>query len=127
VVLLVHAADQLLDSLTGSDIHILGQEAQERARMKKGAAASAVIALVLAPVAASGLPPLLAGRPGATARRLARVVVAALAVLYLALTVSAVATADAELLPYAVAAAITAGGAALAFAELRKLGPPPAY
>jgi hypothetical protein len=62
VVVGVHAVDQLLDSLTGSDLHRIGQEGYERSQMAKEGAASAVASVVLLALAATGLLPTLAAR-----------------------------------------------------------------
>jgi hypothetical protein len=120
LVVAVHAADQLLDALTGSDLHAIGQEQYERSQMKKDAAGSGVVAVALLVLAASALLPTLAGRSGVRSRAWARRLVVALTAIYLLIVVDAVANIDARVVPYALLGLITIAGAALVFAELRR-------
>ena len=119
-VVAVHGADQLIDSITGSDLHAIGRESYERSQMAKEGAASGVAALVLLAIAASGLLPGLAVSPDERPRAWARRLTVALAAIYLLLLVPAVATTDVRSLPSVLLGLVTAAGAALVLTELRR-------
>ena len=118
--LVVHAIDQLIDAVTGNDLHFIGREGYERSQMRTEAAFSAVAAVVLAPIAASGVLPALAARSATGSRRWARRELVLLVILYVAFALGSAVSAigEIEFLPFALVGLVTAAGAALAFAEL---------
>jgi hypothetical protein len=116
VVVGLAAVVQIVDLLTGGDPQA---RVYEREQMGTSAAAHATVAVVLAAIAASGLLPTLAQRPGDGSRRWARGVLIAVSLVYVAFALWAFAVSERDL-PYALVGLFIVAGAAIALGDLRR-------